>query len=146
MLHTFKANAKKTPIGLEVSTTARDFEIRLDEPKSLGGSDKGMNPVEAMLSALGACEVITAAAFAKSQNFTFEDCWVELEGDLDFAGFKGSKHVRNGFQEIRFKMHFKTDETQERCEEFTRFVESRCPVFDNLTNGVDVVCSGVVKD
>ena len=59
----FKATAKKLPEGLQVETTARNFKILLDEPEDLGGTNKGLNPVEAVLSALGACQTICAVSY-----------------------------------------------------------------------------------
>ena len=50
----FKA-ATKPQDGLTIECGARNFKIILDEPESLGGNDKGMNPVECLLAALGAC-------------------------------------------------------------------------------------------
>ena len=82
MLTQFKATAKKTETGLQVLTNARNFSITIDEPEALGGTDTGMNPVEAVLCALGACQSIVAAAFAEMENFKFEEFHVELEGDL----------------------------------------------------------------
>ena len=147
MLTTFKATAKKTETGLQVETDARGFKFILDEPADLGGTDTGMNPVEALLCSLGACQTIVCVAFAKKQNFSFEEVHIELEGDLDPDGFLGrNPDVRNGYQEIRFTIHFKTDEPQEKCEAFADFVESRCPVGDCLANGVKLVRAGVVKD
>jgi uncharacterized OsmC-like protein len=72
MLQTVKATAKKVPGGLTVENEARNFKIIMDEPKDMGGTNKGMNPIEAVLCALGSCQVIVAAAFAKSQNFKFD--------------------------------------------------------------------------
>jgi len=146
MLTTFKASVKKLPKGLQVETDARGFKIILDEPRELGGTDVGMNPVEAVLCALGACQSIVAAAFAKAQKFNFEEVHIELEGDLDPDGFMGLADVRNGFQVIRYKMHFKTEESLEKAEAFANFIESRCPVGDCLTNGVKLVRAGVVID
>lgn len=146
MLTTFKATAKKLPEGLQVETDARGFKIIMDEPEELGGTNVAMNPVEAVLCALGACQTIVATAFAEAFGFKFEEFHVELEGDLDPDGFMGLADVRNGFQEIRFTMHFKTDETQERAEEFANFIEERCPVGDCLMNGVKLVRTGVVRD
>ncbi len=54
MLETFKATARKTANGLQVEANARGFKITLDEPEELGGTNTGMNPVEAVLCALGA--------------------------------------------------------------------------------------------
>lgn len=147
MLTTFKATAKKTAEGLQVETDARGFKIVMDEPEEMGGTNTGMNPVEAVLCALGACQSIVAAAFAEANDFHFEEFHVELEGDLDPDGFMGlAEGVRNGFQEIRFTMHFKTNESQEKAEAFANFIEERCPVGDCLVNGVKLVRAGVVRD
>ncbi len=147
MLTTFKATAVKTAEGLQVNTDSRGFKLVLDEPTEMGGTNTGMNPVEATLCALGACQSIVAAAFAQAQEFAFEEMHIELEGDLDSDGFTGvNPNVRNGFSEIRFTMHFKTSETQEKAEAFADFIESRCPVGDMLANGVKLVRSGVVRD
>ena len=146
MLTQFNATAKKTETGLQVLTTARNFSITIDEPKVLGGTDTGMNPVEALLCSLGACQTIVAASFAEMENFKFEEVYIELEGDLDPDGFMGLADVRNGYQEIRFTIHFKTDEPQEKCEAFADFIEARCPVGDTLANGVKLVRTAVVRD
>lgn len=146
MLTTFKATAKKLPEGLQVETQSSGFKIIMDEPESLGGTNQGMNPVEALLCALGACQTIVASAFAQAKGFKFEEFHVELEGDLDPDGFMGLADVRPGFQEIRFNMHFKTDETQEKAEEFAAFIERTCPVGDCLENGVKLVLAGVIRE
>ena len=146
MITTYKATARRLKKGLQVEAESRGFKILIDEPKNLGGTDVAMAPVEAILCALGACQAIVASAFAKSQGFSFEELYVELEGDLDTDGFLGRAAVRNGFQEIRYKMHFKTNESQEKTEAFADFVENRCPVGDCLANGVKLINSGVVRD
>jgi len=133
MLTTFKATAKKLPDGLQVETESRGFKVLMDEPKNLGGTDVSL-------------KAICAAAFARSQGIRLDDFFVELEGDLDPDGFQGKAPVRNGFQEIRFKMHMKTDAGQEEAEKFADFIESRCPVGDCLQNGVKLVRSGVVVE
>lgn len=146
MLQTVKATSKKIPGGLTVENEVRGFKFIMDEPKELGGTNKGMNPIEALLCALGSCQVIVASAFAKSQNFTFKECYIDLEGDFDPEGFMGNPDIRNGFQNIRFNVHFKSDESQEKCEEFAEFMAQQCPVEDNLVNGVPVNRTSVIID
>lgn len=147
MKQTFKAVAKKLPKGLSVETKARKFKVTMDEPKELGGTDTGMNPVEAVLCALGACQTIVAFAFAEAKGFKLDGFHVELEGDLDPDGFLGvNPNVRNGFQEVRFSMHFKTKESQAKCEEFAKFIEKTCPVGDCLANGVPLKLGKVVRE
>jgi len=139
MKATIKASAKKLSQGMQVQTDAGKFRLILDEPESLGGTDLGMSPVEALLCALGACQSIVAASFAKKQGIRFEEFSVELEGDMDTK-------VRKGFEEIRYQMHFKSEEPLEKLQEFAAFIESRCPVGDCLQNGVRLVNAGVVVD
>jgi hypothetical protein len=45
----------------------------MDEPESLGGTDKGMNPVEGLLISLGSCLVIVVSAFAKAHKINVQD-------------------------------------------------------------------------
>ena len=74
MLTTFKATAKKLPEGLQVETQSRGFKVLMDEPKDLiGGTDASLNPVEDVLCALGACQAICAAAFARAQGIKLDD-------------------------------------------------------------------------
>lgn len=145
-MKTFKATTKILEGGLTVESSSRNFKVILDEPKSLGGTDKGMNPVELVLCALGGCQGIVAKAYAKHKGIDLKDFWVELEGDLDVRGFKGDPNVRPGFQEIRFKMHMKTDASPEQAKEFAKFIENTCPVGDSLANGVSLKLSDVVVE
>lgn len=143
MKQQFIATAKKLPEGLQVETTSRNFTFLFDEPEELGGTDKSMNPVEGLLCALSACQTIVAYSFAKSQGIKLEEFSVDLEGDLDPDGFMGLADVRNGFQEIRYTMHFKADNTQEEVEKFAEFIETHCPVGDSIQNGVPMKLAGV---
>ncbi|MFP4329607.1 MAG: OsmC family protein [Spirochaetaceae bacterium] len=136
---TFKAKTNLID-GLQVENTIRQFTLRMDEPEDLGGTDTGINPVEATLAALGSCITIVAGAFAKQQGIDLQEFSVELEGDLDPSGFlHGAEGVRRGFQEIRFTPHIKTSSSPEDVEKFIAFIKSRCPVSDNLTNETKIV-------
>lgn len=134
-LMTLKAVVRKKE-GLAVEAEARGFKVIFDEPEDLGGTDTGMNPVEAMLCSLGGCQAIAALSFADDVGIDVQDFWVELEGDLDLEGFKGLSDARPGCSDIRFHMHIKSDSPAEKIEEFIELVESRCPVGDSLANGV----------
>lgn len=145
-LETFKATAKILNKGFMVETTSREFKVIVDETEELGGSNEGMNPVELTLCALGACQSIVAKTFAKKFKIKLEEFWVELEGDLDLAGFMGDPNVRPGFQAIRYKMHMKCDATEKKAHEFADFIESRCPIKDSLQTGVELQLTGVVVE
>ena len=146
MITTFQAITKKTETGLQVDCESGGFKLIIDEPEASGGTNTGMTPLHAQLCALGACQSIVAAAFAQANNFTFEEFYAELEGDIDLDGFMGIADVPKGFQEIRFAYHFKTDEPQEKCDEFAKFIQATCPIGETLQNGVKLVCTGAIKD
>ncbi|OAA92388.1 OsmC family protein [Clostridium ljungdahlii] len=132
---TFKATTRRKK-GLAVTGGARGFNVDIDEPESLGGSNTGMNPVELVLCALGGCQTILASSFAEKMRINLEDFWIELEGDLDPDGFMGLSDVRPGYQSIRYNMHIKSDASEEKIKKFVEFIEKRCPVGDTIGNAV----------
>ncbi|WP_188393105.1 OsmC family protein [Compostibacillus humi] len=139
-----KSTARLTE-GLQVKVKSRNFEVTVDEPKDLGGTDTGMNPVELVLGALGACQAIVARSFAAKNDMTFNDFWVELEGDLNTDGFLGiSDEVRKGYSEIRYNIHIDTDEPREKVEKFIAFIENTCPVGDTLANPVNLKLNDII--
>ena len=71
---------------------------------------------------------------------------VEVEGDLDPDGFTGkAPDVRNGLQEVRFRMHLKSEDGA-AARALAALVEERCPVSDCLKAPVPVVCAEVVVE
>lgn len=124
--------------GVTVECVSRDHKFTLDEPVELGGADKGMNPCEALLAALGACKCIVASAFAKAHGIDIQDLKIEVEGDLDPDGFLGkNKGVKVGFMEIRTKVNIKSSSSEEDIKKFVDFVDNTCPIADTLVNTAD---------
>ena len=130
--------------GVKVIAKSRNFELTIDEPKHLGGTDTGMSPVEAFLCSLGACQSIVARVYAPKFGVELQDFWVETEGDLDLDGFFDKADVRPGFSEIRYTFHVKTDAPKEKVEEFITFLERKCPVGDTIANLVSLKLDGIV--
>jgi uncharacterized OsmC-like protein len=130
--------------GVQVKVKSRNFEVTIDEPKSLGGTDTGMNPVELLLSALGACQAIVARVYAKKFNIEFDNLWIELEGDLDTDGFLNKSDVRPGYSDIRYNIHIETDAPKEKVDEFVAFIETKCPVGDTIANPVNLKLNDIV--
>lgn len=53
--------------GLHVSSKIRTHSLEIDEPKELGGTDKGPNPVELLLAALGGCQAIVLRFYGEKR-------------------------------------------------------------------------------
>ncbi|TKH41661.1 peroxiredoxin [Paenibacillus terrae] len=142
-VQTFKATAHLKD-GVKVVTNVRQFELVIDEPKNLGGTDTGMNPVEALLASLGACQSIVARVYASKFNVELEDFRVDIEGDLDLDGFFNRSDVRSGYSDIRYTFYIKTNSSAEKVEQFVQFLESKCPVGDTIANPVNLKLNRVV--
>lgn len=138
-IEVFKSTTKLNE-GMKVECTARNHNFILDEPKELGGTDTGMNPVEAVLAALGACKCIVARCFAKAHKIDLQDFRVEVEGDLDPEGFMGKNpDAKIGFSAIRSKIYIKSASSKEDIENFIKFIDKTCPVADTLTNSPEMI-------
>lgn len=112
---------------------ARGFQIIIDEPQNLGGTDHGANPVEYVLGALAGCLNVVGHVVAKEMNMPLSGLTIELEGDLDPARFMGkATQERAGYQEIRVKVKPDTVADAETLAKWLHAVETRCPVSDNL--------------
>lgn len=121
---------------------ARNFELVIDEPKNLGGTDAGPNPVEYILAALSGCMNVVGHLIAKEMGFELRGIEFELEGDLDPAKFSGQDtDSRAGYQEIRVYIKPDTDADQTTLERWLQAIEQRCPVSDNLSNPTPVKIS-----
>ena len=87
-IETYNADVKLIS-GLKVSCQSREFEMIIDEPRTSGGTNMGMNPVETLLNSLGACLVIAAKSFARSKKIRLKSINVKVSGELDPDGFMG---------------------------------------------------------
>ena len=72
---TFKADVHHVA-GLNVTATSTHHTITVDEPESLGGTDKGPNPVELLLDALAPARQSPSmrsrqSSRSRSRNSTF---------------------------------------------------------------------------
>ena len=84
----FEANAI-TLEGFHVSSKIRTHNLEIDEPKELGGTDKGPNPVELVLAALGGCQAIVLRFYGEKLGVNVKSVESSVEGDLDLGGFFG---------------------------------------------------------
>ncbi|CAM3735999.1 OsmC family protein [Mesobacillus zeae] len=125
--------------GLRVEGKSRGLRVMFDEPEELGGTNEGMNPIEMLLNALGACQIITAKMYAPKFGVELRSMWVDVEGDLNIDGFKGVPDVKPGLQEIRCNMHFVTDSAEEQVIKLAEAVENTCPVGDTLASSMNVL-------
>lgn len=130
---TFQSDVKWTGEGVLSIADIGGKEVIIDEPPSLGGTDKGPNPVEYVLAALGGCINVLVTTFAESFDVEIKDVQVHIEGDLDPDGFLGKNpNVRPGYEEIRYRVELDSPSPQEKINALLEHVDKICPVKDTL--------------
>lgn len=118
---------------------ARNFKIVVDEPKNLGGTDDGPNPVEYVLAAFAGCLNVVGHLVAQEMGFSLKGMEINMEGDLDPAKFMGKDtEERAGYKEIRVSLKPDSDADEETLQKWMTSVKARCPVSDNLANATPV--------
>jgi uncharacterized OsmC-like protein len=118
------------------------FILAADEPDILLGNDNGANPVEHLLHALASCVTTSMVYHAAARGIDIQEVESELSGDLDLNGFLGlDPNVRNGYQQIRLKLHIKANLTDEQLQELSNLGPTFSPVFDSLRHGVPIFVS-----
>ncbi len=118
---------------------SRQFQLIIDEPEELGGSDQAANPVEYLLAAYAGCLNVMAHIVANEMNIQLRSLDIEIEGDLDPSKVFGKPTVnRPGYQEIKVRLIPDTDASAQELELWLETLESRCPVNDNLVNPTPV--------
>lgn len=131
---TFKVSAHSENPTKTVAKAGK-FELVIDEPKGLGGTDQGPNPVEFVLAALAGCLNVVGHVVANEMGFKLRGMSLELEGDLDPSKFSGKPTAsRAGYQEIRVKIKADSDASDEQLKTWLETIEDRCPVSDNLAH------------
>jgi uncharacterized OsmC-like protein len=124
--------------GFETTATVRQFELTVDEPTTLGGTDHGPTPVELVLTALGTCQEIVYATYARVLEIPIDAIAVRVEGRLDPRGFFGAADVPAGFQDITFAVDVTSPAGPEAIGRLVATVNAHCPVLDILRQPVPV--------
>ena len=129
-------NATKTVVN------ARNFQMTIDEPQNLGGTNTGANPVEYVLGALSGCLTVVGNLVAREMGFTLRRMDIEMNGNLDPARFMGqSKEERAGFKAIEVQINADSDADEETLKKWVEQIEDRCPVSDNLSHETPIKIS-----
>lgn len=134
--HSYKVNAQLKE-GMKVEAEARGHKVIIDEPENVGGTDKGMTPVEMVLAGFAGCVSITAKAFAESCGVELNDLEVETEGDIDDKAMR-SADVDSGYKEVRLKIKIDSDSPEENIEKLYETIEQFCPVSDSLQRQIEL--------
>lgn len=125
--------------GLHCEAQTRNFKLTIDERELLGGSDKGPNPVELILTALGACQEITYRLYADFLGIPMDGIVVEVTGDIDLCGFFAvDDAARPGYSNITADVVIDSPASEHDIQRLKDAVDAHCPVLDILSRATPV--------
>ena len=112
------------------------FEMIIDEPEEMGGTNLGPSPIQVLLMSLAGCINITGHQVANQRGMKLNGMKIKIDGDMNACTFIGcSYEERAGFQTIDLKVTPDFENaTQEEIEGWLKETEERCPVTDNIKN------------
>lgn len=133
-IHNFSVNSvSESPARTKITT--RGFELLVDEPNELGGTNLAPNPVEYILAGYAGCINVVAHIVAKELNIKINDLEIKIDGDLNPSRLFGSSfNDRAGYQSIDVKLKTSTKLDKDLETKWLNEIKERCPVNDNLSN------------
>lgn len=125
--------------GYETEVIAGPHSLIADEPEAVGGTDKGPNPYDLLLSGLGACSAMTLRMYADRKKWPLESVTVRLKHEKIHAADCESCETKEGMLdkiecEIEPVGPLDGEQKQRLLE-----IADRCPVHRTLTSEIHIV-------
>ena len=126
----------------KTTLTAGKHELIADEPEDVdGGTDKGPDPYDYLLMALGSCTAMTIKMYVRRKGWPLEDVFVELrhnkrhDEDCQNCDEKESK-----IDVIEKELVVEGDLTDEQLERILE-ISNKCPVYRTLQGEIKIESS-----
>jgi uncharacterized OsmC-like protein len=121
--------------GGNIRETGKKFNLIVDEPAVLGGTDEHPNPVEYLASALCGCLTAGIATNAALFGTDLEKIEVEVDVNFDIHGVLGMDRSKpNGPLDLNYKVRIKGKEgvTREQLEKSKLTLDKKSPIKNTI--------------
>ncbi len=124
----------------------RRFQIQIDEPEQLCGSNQFANPQEYLLAATNACMMVGYASVAAMLGVELTKLEIDIEGGIDLRGFLGiDSGVANGYERLHYTVRLSGNGTDEQFQEIHHLVQQTSPNYYNLANPIELTSELIVE-
>ena len=106
--------------------------IRLDMPELLGGANKGLMPLEALLGAYAGSLNVVGNFVAKTMDFDLRNWEFTVWAEFDPRGIYGLAKVPKAFRVLHVEARVNTAESAARLAELGKMSAKRCPMHNLL--------------
>ena len=126
----------KSESPMRMKIKSGKFEMIIDEPENMGGTNMGPSPIQVLLMSLAGCINITGHQVARQRGMKLRGMKLKIDGNLNPCTFIGcSYEERAGFQTVNLKVEPDFENaTPEEIQSWLKETEERCPVTDNIQN------------
>ena len=123
--------------GFECRAKVRNLPpLVVDESRRIGGTDRGMNPIELLLCAIGTCQEIVYYLYASMMDIQLDELRVTCKGRIDLRGLFNIETVVPGLAAVEFETHIKSAACKESIMQLIEIAERNCPIMDSVTRPV----------
>lgn len=124
----------------------RQFQIQVDEPCELCGTNQFANPQEYLLAATNACMMVGYASVAAVMGVKLTKLELEIIGDIDLRGFLDiDRSVAPGYKQLHYTVRIAGDGTQEQFEKMHEVVQRTSPNYYNMSHAIEMTSELVVE-
>lgn len=124
----------------------RRFQLQIDEPCQLCGTNEYANPQEYLLAATNACMMVGYASVAAVMGVNLTKLELEMTGDIDLRGFLDiDRTVPPGYKQLHYIVRIAGDGTAEQFEKMHEVVQRTSPNYYNIANRVELTSDLIVE-
>lgn len=137
----FVVECTMIPEGLQtnVKMGAKPFEMIIDAPPGLDGTNEGPSPLLVILGSIGACIVAVTRFWAKIMNIEITEMKVLSRGHINLAAIFGiDDNMLAGYDKLEPVIKIKSPSPKEKVEDMLDKVLSHCPIITNM-NGASPI-------
>lgn len=134
----FNVKCEMLPDGMQVkcemgNPAGDPFELLIDAPGGLSGTNKGPSPLLVILSSVGGCIVAVTRFWAKIMDIKIEELTVFSRGHLNLGAIFGLDDSKlAGYDKLEPVIRIKADAPKEKVEELMDKVLTHCPIITNM--------------
>jgi uncharacterized OsmC-like protein len=121
--------------GMQVKCTmgAKPFEIIIDAPPGLDGTNEGPSPLLLILASVGACIIAVTNFWAKIMDIKVESLTVNSRGHINLGAIFGIDDSKlAGYDKLEPVIRIKADASEEKINELMDKALSHCPIITNM--------------
>jgi uncharacterized OsmC-like protein len=131
----FNVECEMLPDGMQVkcSMDTKPFELIIDAPGGLDGTNQGPSPLLVILASIGACIVAVTRFWAIIMDIEIEEMKVFSRGHINLGAIFGLDDSKlAGYDKLEPVVRIKAKASDAKINELMDKVFSHCPIITNM--------------